>query len=82
MKILQWLGFSKPEITVPPKKVKPKRVSVHRPDGTTVVHYACYRQINNGSLVLCDDPDGGQIVAEYAQGAWSSHSVNKRSVRK
>lgn len=66
-----------------PKPPVPKRVAVHRPDGTTVVHYAAYRTITgNGGLVLHNKTDQGHVVAQYAAGHWASLSVGKRKVSK
>lgn len=64
-----------------PKPPKPKRVAVHCPDGTTVVHYAAYRRfMSGGALCLHNKEDGGEVVADYAPGAWQSVSVGKRKV--
>lgn len=72
--------FSKPKEEPPAKKSKPVRVSVHH-NGLTYVHWCRY--ISNqpdGVLTLYDRPAGGEIVAKYASGSWSSFSTGKRAV--
>ncbi len=60
---------------------KPKRVAVHCPDGKTVVHYAAYRRfLPGGGLCLHNKEDGGEVVADYAPGAWLSVSCGTRKV--
>jgi len=75
------LGLFKKKPVPAPKPVKPKRVAVHCPDGKTVVHYAAYRRfLSGGGLCLHNKEDGGEVVADYAPGAWSSVSCGKRKV--
>lgn len=73
--------FSKKE-PVPVKLPTPKRISVHLNDGRTVVHYARYRTLRDGTLTLHDSKDGGYVIADYVHGAWWSCTVGKRSVSK
>ncbi len=74
-------GLFKKKPKPTPKPLKPVRIAVHCPDGTTVVHYAAYRTLRaNGGLSLHDEKGGGQTVADYAPGAWTSVSCGTRKV--
>lgn len=77
--ISKLLGLSKEE-PAPPPPLKPARCAVHLPSGMTVVHYACYRKVADGGLVLHNDADGNRVVAHYPPGQWASLTIGHRAV--
>ena len=88
MGLLTFLGLKKKPVEAPKKAPEPKRVrvSVHMPDGRTIVHYALSREIHaNGRLSIYANPETDpdrKILAEYAPGMWESVTAGRRKVMK